>query len=143
MYKLIVLLFILVLFSCGQNSTKDSESKEINLPEGKTSIEFKEKMHNFGKLTAGEIVAFTFEFTNTGTNSYAIKSIHSDCGCVTANFKKIPVKPGETGIIEVEFDTAGLVGKEFKTIEIKGNSKELKHLAIFAEVKNKFIDIKY
>jgi len=143
MYKFIVLLFTLALFACGQKTKKESKSKEFNLQAGKTSVEFKEKMHNFGELTAGEIVVFSFEFNNTGSNSYVIESIHSDCGCVTANFKEIPVKPGETGIIEVEFNTAGLVGKEFKTIEINGNSKELKHLAIFAEVKNKFLDIKY
>lgn len=141
MHKIAFLFFLLVLFSCGQKAPKEISSK--NKPVENTSIEFKEKMHDFGQLTAGEIVLFSFEFTNTGNADYSIKNIHSDCACVTTHFDKKPIKPGEKGRIEVEYNTAGLVGKEFKTIEIDGNSKELKHLAIFAEVKNEIIDIKY
>jgi len=141
MQKFVFLLLGLIVFACGQKPGK--EIRKTNNVVEKTSIEFKEKMHNFGQLTAGEIVLFSFEFTNTGSADYRIKNIHSDCGCVTTHFDKKPIKPGETGIIEVEYNTAGLVGKEFKTIEIDGNSKELKHLAIFAEVKNEIIDIKY
>jgi hypothetical protein len=53
------------------------------------------------------------------------------------------VKPGEKGWIAIEFDTSGLTGREYKTIEIRGNSNELKHLAIFATVKNEIIEIEY
>lgn len=141
MRKLVLILFAFTLFACGQKPAQKA-SKPSNTQED-TTIEFKEKTHSFGKLTAGEIVLFTFEFTNTGTADYWINEIHSDCGCVTSNYTKKPIKAGQTGVIEIEFDTAGLVGKEFKTIEVFGNSKELKHLAIFAEVKNEILDIKY
>ena len=100
-------------------------------------------MHNFGSLTAGEIVVYTFKFTNTGNANYLIDKTYSDCGCVKTSYTKEGIKPGKTGIIELEFDSSGMVGKEFKTIEIHGNSKELKHLAIFAEVKNEILKIKY
>ena len=67
----------------------------------------------------------------------------SDCACINASFKQEAIKPGKQGRIEVEFNSAGTAGREYKTIEIYGNSKELKHLAIFAEVNNEIIDIKY
>ncbi len=141
MQKLVLSVLCLILFACG-NKPADKKEKNTQYTVEKTSIEFKEKVHDFGRLKAGEIVLFTFEYTNTGLHNYEIESIQSDCACVTTYFKKGAVKPGEKGIIEVEFNTAGLVGKEFKTIEIYGNSKELKHLAIFAQVKNDLLDIK-
>ena len=142
MQKFVFSLLCLSLFACGQKpATKNSLNKTHQANE-KTTIEFKEKMHNFGSLSAGEIVLITFEFTNTGSANYVIDNIHTDCGCVKASFDKQAVKPGNTGRIEVEFDTSGLVGREYKSIEINGNSKELKHLAIFAEVKNELLDIK-
>jgi len=138
-------LFILTitLYSCTQKAEKKSDDTSSSAEPGNTEIVFTESSHDFGKLEAGEIVLFSFVFTNKGTNDYLIKEIHSDCGCVKTNFPEHPVQPGDTGVIEVELDTSGLVGKEYKTIELLGNTKELKHLAIFAEVKNELLDIKY
>jgi hypothetical protein len=42
---------------------------------------------------------------------------------------------------EVEFNSSGLFGKQLKTIEIQSNSKEPKHLIIFAGVENELIEI--
>uniref|UniRef100_UPI0032162C91 DUF1573 domain-containing protein n=1 Tax=uncultured Draconibacterium sp. TaxID=1573823 RepID=UPI0032162C91 len=141
MRNTVLILLILTLFACGGQPGTKATKTPVNTE--KTTIKFEEETHSFGKLTAGEIVLFTFEFTNTGTTDYRIESVHSDCGCVKTYYTKEPVKPGKTGIIELEFDTSGLVGREYKTIEVSGNSTELKHLAIFAEVKNEFLDIKY
>ncbi|WP_346864172.1 DUF1573 domain-containing protein [uncultured Draconibacterium sp.] len=141
MRNILITFSFLLLFACGQKAGKETGNTDFTSE--KTSIKFNEKMHDFGQLKAGEIVLYTFEFTNTGNADYRIENIRTDCGCVSTNFSKTPVKPGETGVIEVEFDTSGLVGKEYKSIEIDGNSTELKHLAIFAEVKNEILDIKY
>lgn len=137
----LIIVVAILLCSCGNKSQRGN--KQIILPEEKTSIEFKEKAHNFGQLIAGEIVIHSFEFTNTGEYDYWIENVVADCACIHTRFKKELVKPGEKGRIEVEFNSAGTAGKEYKTIEIYGNSKELKHIAIFAEVKNEIIDIKY
>lgn len=138
----VIVVLALAILAC-QEPVKKADKNNALAPTKKTSIEFKEKMHNFGQLTAGEIVIFTFEFTNTGNSNFLIDKVICECGCVTVRYPKEVVNPGKKGLIEVEFDTAGLIGKEFKTIEILGNSKELKHLAIFAEVKNEQIEFKY
>jgi hypothetical protein len=141
-----IFVFILcafLLFACQQKPSSVVKKENAPRVRKETSIKFEEEMHNFGKLSAGEIVLFTFVFVNTGNNNFEIKKIDCDCGCVNAHFEKKPVKPGETGTIEIEFDTSGLFGKQFKTIEIHGNSTDLKHLAIFAEVNNEMLDIKY
>jgi hypothetical protein len=143
MQKLVVLLIVLVVFGCKNKPEKAVNSNNTLIPLENTTVEFKEKMHSFGELTAGEIVVFTFEFTNTGNSDYLIEGVYCDCGCVKVDYKKEPITAGKTGQIEIEFNTAGLFGKEFKTIEIDGNSKDLKHLAIFAEVKNEILEFKY
>ena len=141
MGKIAGVIFLFVLFACASNPAQKQNNNSPST--SKTTIEFTEEKHNFGSLEAGEIVVYVFEFTNTGTADYLIESVDCSCGCVQSHYSKEPVKPGETGQIEVEFDSAGLAGREYKTIEVHGNSNELKHLAIFAEVKNELLELKY
>ncbi len=137
----ILFISLIILFSCSQKAGKKKNTTSQSVELQDTEISFTETTHNFGELKAGEIVLYSFVFTNNGTNDFLIKKLHSDCGCVKTYFPKQDIKPGETGVIEVEFDTSGLVGREYKTIEVHGNTKELKHLAIFAEVKNDLLNI--
>ncbi len=141
MSKLLGSIAILFLISCtgntGRNRTETTE-KLAN-----TTIEFTEYSHNFGTLHAGEIVLFTFEFTNTGNSDFRIGDVDCACGCVVTRYINETVKPGEKGWVEVEFDSSGLAGREYKSIDIYGNIDELKHLAIFAQVENELLDIKY
>ena len=139
MYKNYIVFILLVIISCNQKPKEISIQKKSTTPLQKTEINFTEEMHNFGKLISGEIVIHTFEFTNSGDHDFILEKVNSDCGCIKTNFKKNPIKPGQTGLIEIEFDSSGMFGKQFKTLEVYGNCKELKHLAIFAEVKNEMI----
>ena len=145
MNKFLFLIFVVALISClnkkaNQEKTKNGiEEKSTAI----TEITFNEEIHDFGALTSGEIVVSTFVFTNSGKYNLIIAEVKSDCGCVQVDFTKKPVKPGKTGLIEVEFDSSGMFGKQFKSIEIHANCKEPKHLAIFAAVKNENLEIKY
>jgi len=145
MTKTGLFIFILILVSCT-SPKENREKSEIKISQkitGITEIQFEEEFHDFESLVSGEVVVSTFVFTNTGEHNLVISKVESDCGCVTTNFPKEPVKPGETGIIEVEFDSSGMFGKQFKSIEILANTKDLKHLVIFASVKNEDLEIKY
>ena len=126
---------------------KESSEKKNPPPEHKsigiTEFVFNEEMHNFGSLQAGEIVVCTFVVINTGNKMLTIKDVVTDCGCVNVRFPKEPILKGNTGLIEVEFDTSGLFGRQFKTIEVHANTKKPKQLAIFAEVQNEQLEIKY
>ena len=142
--KQVVFVSLLIFsFACGNKPSDKTNDRATNLLLEKTAVTFEEKFHNFGKLKAGEIVVHTFVFTNTGNNKYQIEQVVADCACINTRFSEELIKPGEKGKIEIEFNTAGTAGREYKTIEVYGNSKELKHLAIFAEVKNEILDIKY
>ena len=146
MNKLILVFFVFTLLACLSENSENRENK--NIPEQNktneiTEFEFNEEMHNFGTLEAGEIALFSFVITNSGNSNLILENIETDCGCITADFTRTPILPGQTGIVEVEFDSSGLIGKQFKTIEIYANTKKTKQIAIFAEVQNEQIEYKY
>ncbi len=142
-------LFILIVFSLSscihQKEKRENTANESSLekPKGVTEISFNETVHEFGKLISGEIVVTTFTFTNSGNHNLIIKNINAGCGCLQVKYPKTAIKPGDKGLIEVEFDSSGMFGRQYKTIEIDANCKEPKHLAIFAIVKNEDLEIKY
>ena len=145
MNRFLFVIFVFTLFSCSpqKGNHKKAEIIVSEKSTGITEITFNEEIHDFGQLISGEIVIATFVFTNSGKHNLVIDKIESDCGCVQVEFSKEPIKPGETGIIEVEFDSSGMFGKQFKSIEIHTNCKEPKHLAIFAKIINEQLEIKY
>lgn len=133
---------LIILISCNSSSSKRAENDEPESNKNRTAkIHFDEVVHDFGVLTAGEIVAFTFVYTNSGETDLVIENIKVDCNCLHVSFQNEAVKPGEKGKIEVEFDSSGMFGRELKTIEVQANTKEPKHLTIFAEIKNELFDI--
>ena len=144
MKKPVFIALIIGLFSCTgkKPDIKTKSNREINKTEQLTEIVFDTEMHDFGKVKSGEILAYSFVFSNKGETGLTIKNAEADCGCLRASTPNEAVKPGESGIIGVEFNSAGLVGKQLKTIEIQSNSKEPKHLIIFAEVENELFEIK-
>lgn len=141
MKHLLLFLTISFLVSCQSKTGKETPEQETTLFTT-TQFEFQEEMHNFGELEAGEILIYTFVFRNTGTNDLIIENIETDCGCIKAGAPAEPVKPGNKGLIEVEFDSAGLWGRQFKSITVEANTEKPKQLAIFAEVNNKQLNIK-
>ena len=145
MNKFVFIIFVFTLFSCSpqKGNQKKAEITVSEKPTGITKITFNEEIHDFGELISGEIVVASFIYTNSGKHNLIINRVDSDCGCVQVNFSKEPIKPKETGIIEVEFDSSGMFGKQFKSIEIHANCKEPKHLAIFAKIINEQLEIKY
>lgn len=138
-----LLVFLTITFLVACQPKKGSENGECeNSKPATTQVDFQEEMHNFGKLEAGEILVYTFVFTNTGNHDLRIESVETDCGCIRATIPEKPVKPGKQGLIEVEFDSAGLWGRQLKSITIQANTEKPKQLVIFADVNNEQLNIK-
>jgi len=141
MKYLILLVSFALVISC-QHKTGNKNTAEEKTKPATTQFEFQDEMHNFGKLEAGEILVYTFVFTNTGEHDLLIENIETDCGCIRATIPEKPVKPEGKGLIEVEFDSAGLWGRQLKSITVQANTEKTKQLVIFAEVNNKQLNIK-
>jgi len=73
------------------------------------------KMIDLGKVKKGEVKETSFQFTNTGNEPIEIELI-SACDCTTTDYPRLPVKPGETGTIDVVFNSTEK--EESETIDI-------------------------
>lgn len=135
---LFVFIFSAVFFSCNRDegaNILDAGRLKIDNEEGIPIIEFLTDSHDFGKIVEGEIVAYTFQFRNTGTGGLVITSASASCGCTVPRYSKQPVSPGEIGKVEVVFDSHGKQGIQNKTIAIRTNAKKGRDiLVISAEI---------
>ncbi|MBQ7162529.1 MAG: DUF1573 domain-containing protein [Bacteroidales bacterium] len=96
-------------------------SAAVALAEG-PDISFAENVHDFGTVKEDGKVTCTFEFTNTGDMPLEIRRATASCGCTTPSFTREPVAPGQTGRIEVAYNTEGRPGNFNKTITVYSNS---------------------
>ena len=134
-----ILFFVLALTflaSCTGEGRGKIDTGGIVMKDGETGgISFREYEHDFGKISEGEKVARIFEFENKGPGNLVIKSASTSCGCTVTLYDKKPIPPGQTGSLEVVFDSGGRTGRQTKTVSVHSNSKtEVVILKITAEV---------
>ncbi len=125
----------------------ESASSKIN-PDNKLSIQkesnyaeitFDRVFHDFGMVSEGEIAKTIFKFTNTSENDLYIVDAMGSCGCTVPKYpKNVPIKPGETGEIEVNFDTNGRPDLQQKMVKVSANTPsggQLLRIQAFVEPK--------
>lgn len=86
-------------------------------------MEFEEETHDFGNIKQGDKVSHDFKFTNTGGSDLVIESAMGSCGCTVPEYPKTPIKPGESGVMKVTFNSAGKRGDVTKSVTIACNTK--------------------
>ncbi len=98
-------------------------------------IEFKAETVNYGVIDKGSDGVRIFEFTNTGSAPLIISKVSSSCGCTIPKKPEEPILPGESGEIQVKYDT-NRVGPIRKAITVISNADTpTKVLKIKGEVK--------
>lgn len=85
-------------------------------------ITWSEKEFDFGDLIKGEVAKKEFKFVNSGTAPIIISRATSSCGCSVPKWPKHLIQPDSSGVIEVEFNTANLEGKQMKEVTIFANT---------------------
>lgn len=109
MKNLVVLLFVgLLSFSV---TAQDKTAK----------IEFKTETVDYGEIAKGSDGVRVFEFTNTGNAPLVISKVSSSCGCTIPKKPEKPIMPGQTGEIQVKYDT-NRVGPIRKAITVISNA---------------------
>ncbi|WP_431156445.1 DUF1573 domain-containing protein [Winogradskyella poriferorum] len=111
MKKLVAILFVGVM-SLGLYAQDKKVAK----------IEFKTEIIDYGTIEKGADGVRVFEFTNTGNAPLIISNVKSTCGCTVPKKPKGPIMPGETGEIEVKYDTKR-VNPIRKTITVISNAE--------------------
>jgi len=85
-------------------------------------IEFGTTDHDFGTVTEGQKVSYTYTVKNTGAAPLLIQNAQPSCGCTVPEWTKTPIPIGGTGFVKAEFDTKGKTGVQNKTITVTANS---------------------
>jgi hypothetical protein len=127
-FRILTLAFAMsaLIMSCGnKNKMEDGQlSTDLIDPENPPVLTFKDTTYDFGTISQGETVKYTFTFTNTGKSSLVIQDVKPTCGCtIPKDWPKQPIKSGESGKIDVVFDSAGKQGKVTKVIRVIANTK--------------------
>ena len=130
--------------SCGNDKKQDTNVDMIKNPNSAEGYNSKEKMpeitfetdyHDFGRLSAGENISYSFKFTNTGNADLVISGCKPSCGCTVADYPKGRIAPGKTGYITVSLKTAGLSGMQIKEVAVLTNAQPARtRIRISAEV---------
>ena len=129
MKKVISLFAVLALFV---NFTFAQTAPATEAPQ----MSFETTTLDYGTIERGSDPLRVFTFTNTGNAPLVIKHAKGSCGCTVPSYKKEPIMPGESGEIEVRYDTKR-VGKFTKTITLTTNTTEGKQILKITGVVNK------
>lgn len=131
MKKIIVSTFILASLSACNTANNEFSTDMVNNPMNADGtidsvnvpkFKFETETFDFGTITQGEKVSFTFRFTNVGKGNLIISAANGSCGCTVPEYPKKPIAEGEQGQINVTFDSEGKSGKQQKTVTIVANT---------------------
>lgn len=92
-------------------------------PEGPLPVvQFEKVEHDFGTITEGQKVSYTYKFKNTGQAPLIIQSAQPSCGCTVPEWSKDPIPAGGEGYVKAEFDSNGKPNAQNKTITVTANT---------------------
>jgi hypothetical protein len=94
----------------------------VNVAFGQAKIQFDKTTHDFGDLKEGLQATYKFKFKNVGKDPLVISEAQPSCGCTVPSYPKEPIAAGESGEIEVIYNTVDRPGIFTKTINIVSNS---------------------
>ena len=120
------LLVMVTMLSCDNRRkdkiADDAATKTALALKDSTTVQIIDTAYNFGKVTDGEKVQYSYRFKNTGTKPLVIVEASSTCGCTVPEKPEKPIMPGETGFIKIVFDSKGRVGTTHKLIKVISNA---------------------
>jgi hypothetical protein len=93
----------------------------VSAQEKVAKIEFKSETVDYGEIERGSDGIRVFEFTNTGDAPLVISKVSSSCGCTIPKKPEAPIMPGESGEIQVKYDT-NRVGPIRKAVTVISNA---------------------
>jgi hypothetical protein len=131
--KFIPLLFLFVFISAcstaGEDRTIGTDMIDIpassdgDIKSKQPKIEFEQSEIDAGRIAQGEILDLVYRFKNTGSAPLVISSVDGSCGCsIPKTWPSGKILPGESGEIEIEFNSDGKAGPQTITISVVTNT---------------------
>ncbi|MCT4674104.1 MAG: DUF1573 domain-containing protein [Prolixibacteraceae bacterium] len=89
----------------------------------KGHIEFEKYEHSYGVIKEADgKTTYNFKFKNTGKAPLIILNAQPSCGCTTPMWKRRPIPPGGSDVLEVTFDPANRPGAFTKSVRVFSNA---------------------
>jgi len=114
----VALFFFLINLSCGENSTPKKETPKPQIAE----IKFQSERIDAGVTDGKTNVNVDFKFLNTGNIPLVINEVRGNCHCVQGTKPEKPIEPGDSSVISVSFDPAGVSGSYQRTLMVRSNA---------------------
>ena len=134
---------------CGCNHGRQQGDIDVDLIHNPNSAEgydatepmptmaFDCDLHDFGRISQGESISYSFHFVNTGKRDRVISGCSATCGCTVADYPRGRIKPGGDGYITVTFNSQGKTGQQYQEVTVSSNAQPSKNvLKIVAQVAN-------
>jgi hypothetical protein len=126
-FALILLGATLTLAQNGIAADRKSSGKSNKLTNEPVGvISFEKSVIDFGVVKRGQKLTATFQFKNVGQGPLTIQGVQAACDCVASESIKGKIyPPGESGTLDVNFDTKDYVGKITKAITVITNERSM------------------
>ena len=101
------------------------------------------QMMDLGIITQDSIINSVIQFKNSGQLPLKIMRVQTSCGCTAAELNQMEYQPGETGEIEVTFNSKGFSGvvRKYVTIYLEEGTPSSSRIVLQANIKTN-IEIK-
>jgi hypothetical protein len=111
-------------FAFAQAAVKTETPAQTQAPvTSLAEMTFETDVHDFGSIEYAGNGTYEFKFKNTGKEPLIISDAKGSCGCTVPTYpKNVPIKPGESQVIKVTYDTKR-PGNFTKTVTIHSNAK--------------------
>lgn len=86
-------------------------------------ITFDSDLHDFGRITEGESISYSFHFRNTGDADLVLSGCSATCGCTVADYPRGRIAPGKEGYVTVTFNSQGKTGQQYQEVTVTSNAQ--------------------
>jgi hypothetical protein len=117
-----------LMMGCNQSNSGTAANNTVADAANAPVMKFEKDVHDFGKINRGDKISYDYKFTNTGKSPLIISDAIASCGCTKPEWPKTPIKPGESGVIAVTFNSAGKQGLQDKLITITANTNPAQNM---------------
>lgn len=114
----VVLFFLLINLSCGENSPSKKEPPKPKVAE----IKFQSERIDAGVTDGKTNVNVDFKFLNAGNIPLVIGEVKGNCHCVQGKGPEKAIDPGDSSVISVSFDPVGVAGSYQRTLMVQSNA---------------------
>ena len=143
----LLLIAVIPFSSCNRNASQNDIDVDLiqnpNSAQGYDNSQlmpvmaFDNDMHDFGRISQGESISYSFHFQNKGKRDLVISGCSATCGCTVADYPRGRIAPGADGYITITFNSHGKVGQQYQEVTVSSNAQPSQTvLKIIAQVSN-------